>query len=57
MIVVNGIKRKSVPQEVVEFEFNGWCKDEEEMQNVVNFYNQYEGSDAYKTNGRFVKGY
>lgn len=54
---MNGIKRKSIPQEVVEFEFNGWCRDEEEMQDVVNFYNQYDGSDAYKTNGRIVKGY
>lgn len=54
---MNGIKRNSIPQEIVEFEYNGTIKSDEEMADVVNFYDQYEGSDVYKTNGRFVRGY
>jgi len=54
---VNGIKKKSIPQEVFTYEYNGCIDSDDDMSDVENFYNQYEGSDVYKTNGRFVRGY
>ena len=54
---MNGIKRKSIPQEITYLQYNGCISNDDDMQEVENFYSQYERSDAYKTNGRFVKGY
>lgn len=54
---MNGIRKKSIPQEVFEYEYNHCVSVDEDIKDVENFYRQYEGSDAYKTNGRFVKGY
>lgn len=54
---MNGIKVKSIPQEIFEYDYNGCVNSDDDMRDVANFYNQYEGSDVYKTNGRFVRGY
>lgn len=54
---MNGIKRKSVPQEIFEYEYTNTVSVDDDIADIENFYRQYEGSDAYKTNGRFVRGY
>ena len=54
---MNGIKRKVIPQEVFEYQYNHSIDQDDDIKDVENFYNQYEGNDVYKTNGRFVRGY